>query len=289
MSKVIVVTGGGSGIGKSITEMLPREYTVLITGRNLDKLNKLADTLNAQGYHIETATCDVSKREDVAALAAKAAGLGEIERVIHCAGISGGMGNAESVFRINALGTVHVNQEFYKVMEGGIICDIASDSGYMLPAFLLPSKKVYLSVLEDEEYFIQKCVKKCKISKDEKLQASIAYLASKNFARWYSQSCAYKYMLNKKIRVFSISPGFVKTPMTDLEQGEATDCMLSYSGLKRGAEAEELAYLAVSLSDPRCGYLLGTDVLCDGGCVNNGYGLTTATKRYSGGSENEKW
>ena len=77
--------------------------------------------------------------------------------------------------------------------------------------------------------------------------------------------------------------------MTDKEQGEATDTMLSYTAFRRGAEPEELAYVITALADDRARYLIGTDILCDGGAVNNGYGMLTATKRYKEQSLKENW
>ncbi len=286
--KINVVTGGGSGIGKAVAAMLPKDETVIITGRNLDKLNKTAEAMNTEGCRIQAMTCDVSRREDVRKLAEYAASLGEVSKVIHCAGVSGSMADRETILRINALGTVHVNQEFCKVMNGGCIVDIASDSGYMLPKLMLPGKKVYRLAITDEEAFIAKMTKKAKLGKEE-ISSQIAYMISKNFARWYAERCAFKYMATKGIRVLSVSPGFVKTPMTDAEQGEATDTMLSYSGWKRGAEPEELAYVITALADDRARYLIGADILCDGGCVNNGYGMLTATKRYNEQALNENW
>ena len=114
-------------------------------------------------------------------------------------------------------------------------------------------------------------------------------MMSKRFVQWYAQNCAYKYMDTKGIRVFSVSPGFVKTPMTEKEQGIASETMLSYSGLKRGAEPEELGFLITSLVDDRCGYLVGTDVLCDGGCINNGYFIKNSRVKYDGHSSKENW
>lgn len=287
--KVNVVTGGGSGIGKAVAAMLPKDETVIITGRSVGKLEKTVEELNASGCRAAAAACDVSRREDVKKLAEYAASLGEISKVIHCAGVSGSMADRETIMRINALGTVHVNQEFYKVMNGGCIVDIASDSGYMLPGIMLPGKSVYRLAVTDEEAFISKMVKKAKLGKKEEVNAQIAYMISKNFARWYAERCAFKYMANKGIRVLSVSPGFVKTPMTDKEQGEATDTMLSYTAFRRGAEPEELAYVITALADDRARYLIGTDILCDGGAVNNGYGMLTATKRYKEQSLKENW
>lgn len=289
MGKVYVVTGGGSGIGKSVASMLPKDGTVIITGRSVEKLEKTAEQLRANGSNVVCCACDVSKLEDVRKLAEYAASLGEVDKVINCAGVSGSMGSRETIFRINCLGTVHVNREFYKVMNGGVICDIASDSADMLPKFLLPSEKVYKLILEDEEKFIAKIAKKAKILKDENANANFAYMMSKNFVRWYSSHCAFKYMAEKGIRVFSVSPGFVKTPMTDAESGDATDTMLGYAPVNRGAEPEELAYLITSLCDDRCSYLMGTDVMCDAGCVANGYGVLTALKKYDRHPVKENW
>ena len=286
--KINVVTGGGSGIGRAVAAMLPKDETVIITGRGLKKLDQTAAELNAAGCHVLTMACDTSRREEVRALAEYAASLGEVDKVIHCAGVSGSMADRETIIRINALGTVHINQEFYKVMNGGCIVDIASDSGYMLPKLMLPGKSVYRLALTDEEAFVAKMARKAKLGKEE-IGSQIAYMISKNFARWYAGQCAYKYMATKHIRVLSVSPGFVKTPMTDAEQGEATETMLSYSGWKRGAEPEELAYVITALADDRARYLIGADILCDGGAVTNGFGMLTATKRYNEQSLNENW
>jgi len=274
--RVHVVTGGGSGIGCAVAEMLPKDDAVLITGRHKDKLAQVARELNARGHHIETAACDVSKREDVSALAAFASSFGHIATVVHAAGISGSMGNSEGIVRINALGTVYVNQEFYKVMHGGCIVDVASNSGYMLPKILVPEKR-YPLVLEDEEAFVSALVHRAALVPGKGVAPQIAYMISKNFARWYSGQCALKYMRTRQIRVFSVSPGYVETPMTEKEKGKATDILLSYSGPGRGAAPEELAYLICALADERCGYLMGTDVLCDGGCVTAGYRMSVAT------------
>ncbi len=287
--KINVVTGGGSGIGRAAAAILPKDEKVIITGRSLKKLEQTAEALNAGGCQALTMPCDTSVREDVRELAEYAASLGEVDKVIHCAGISGSMGDRASIIRINALGTVHVNQEFYKVMRGGCIIDIASDSGYMLPKLLLPGKRTYRLALTDEEAFVARMAKKARLLRKEEVDSQIAYMISKNFARWYAERCAFKYMAEKGIRVLSVSPGFVKTPMTDAEQGEATETMLSYTGWKRGAEPEELAYVITALADERARYLIGADVLCDGGAVNNGFGMLTATKRYDERSLKEAW
>ena len=287
--KINVVTGGGSGIGRAVAAMLPEDETVIIAGRTLRKLEDAARELGAQGRSVLTAVCDVSRRGDVSELARFAASLGGVDRVVHCAGVSGSMADCETIIRINALGTVHVNQEFYKVMRGGCIVDIASDSGYMLPKLLLPGKRVYRLALTDEEAFAAKMSGRARLTGNKEINSQIAYMFSKDFARRYSAGCAFKYMALRGIRVFSVSPGYVKTPMTEIEKRKESENMLSYTGLRRAAEPEELAYVITALADDRARYLIGSDILCDGGAVGNGFGALTAGKKYSERSLTENW
>ena len=141
MKTVCVITGGGSGMGLAAAKCMPKEKIIVVTGRTLSKLEKAVAELGELGYEAYAKTCDTSKREDVIALAEYAAGLGVIKNVIHSAGLSPAMAKPETLMRVNALGTVYVNQEFSKRMtEGGVIVDISSNSAYMLPDFLANKK-----------------------------------------------------------------------------------------------------------------------------------------------------
>ena len=286
---VCVVTGGGSGIGRAVAEAFGKEVVTVITGRSENKLRNVQEEMNAAGYHVEVKACDIAKREEVKALAAYAAGFGRVTKVVNCAGVSGTMADPETIIRINCLGTVYINQEFFRVMDGGCIVDISSQGGYMLPGLMTPSDKVYSLILEDEEAFVRKCTKKAMVMRKPELNGHMAYMLSKNFVRWYAKKCAYKYAAEKGLRVVSVSPGFVKTEMTDKEPVEASAIVLSYSGLNRPCRPEEMAFLIASIADERCGYLSGVDILCDAGCMANGYGMMTATKKYDGHGRKEKW
>lgn len=289
MDKVVVVTGGGSGIGKAVVKCLPKEYIIVVADVNEKNLNDACVEFTNLGYRIIPFVFDVSKRDEVKALANKACQFGKIERMINCAGISGTMSSVDKVFKINALGTVYMNQEFYEVMDNAVICNIASNSSYILPKILLPSKRTFKLALSNEQKFLRRCVCKSKIFHQKYLNGDMAYLISKTFIRWYVSNCAYKYISTKNIRIFSVSPGYVNTPMTEKEKGKLTENMLSYCGLNKGADPKEIAQIIVSLSNPSCSYLIGSDVICDGGCINNKFGITTFYKKYNGKSKNEKW
>lgn len=266
MAKVCVVTGGGSGMGLQSALQMPKDRIIVVSGRTESKLQKAVETLKAAGFEAYAKACDTSKRESVKALAEYAASLGEIKNVIHAAGVSPAMKvTPEEIMKINALGTVYVNQEFSKLMNrGSVIVDIASMSAYALPKMAIP-KKAYLLADTDENQFITKALKMGKMIKDPYLKNGFAYSVSKNFVTWYSAKCAFEYG-PKGIRVVSLSPGLIATDMGNLET-EHGGSMLQFSCEERMGKPEELGFAIASLADERNGYLAGVDILCDGGTI----------------------
>ncbi len=266
MAKVCVVTGGGSGMGLQSALQMPNDRIIVVSGRTESKLQKAVETLRAAGFEAYAKACDTSNRESVRALAEYAASLGEIKNVIHAAGVSPAMKvTPEEIMKINALGTVYVNQEFSKLMnKGSVIVDIASMSAYALPKMAIP-KKAYLLADKDENLFITKALKMGKMIKDPYLKNGFAYSVSKNFVTWYSAKCAFEYG-GKGIRVVSLSPGLIATDMGNLET-EHGGSMLQSSCEERMGKPEELGYAIATLADERNGYLAGVDILCDGGTI----------------------
>ena len=264
MKDVLVVTGGGSGMGLAAAKFTPTEKIVVISGRTVAKLEKAVKELKDLGIEAYAFACDTSKRESVKALVEYCASLGNVKNVINAAGVSPAMNvTPEDILRINALGTVYVNQEFSKVMKpGSVIVDISSNSAYQLPAFLIP-KKLYLLADQDEEAFVAKMVKKAWMIKDAYLKNGMLYGLSKNFVCWYAQKCAYEYGL-KGIRVASLSPGLIATDMGNLEK-ENGGFLIKFACEERMGKPEELGYAIATLADERNGYLAGVDILCDGG------------------------
>ena len=266
MKDVLVITGGGSGMGLATAKFTPKEKIIVISGRTVAKLENAVQELKDLGYEAYAYACDTSKRESVKALAEYCASLGNIRNVINAAGVSPAMKvTPDSILRINAIGTVYVNQEFSKLMKAGsVIVDISSNSAYQLPGFMVP-KKLYPLAEQDEEAFITKMIKKTWMLKDPYLKNGMAYSFSKNFVCWYAQKCAYEYGL-KGIRVVSLSPGLIATDMGNLEK-ENGGFLVKFACEERMGTPEELGYAIATLADERNGYLAGVDILCDGGSV----------------------
>lgn len=261
-----MVTGGGSGMGLSAAGYMSRDKILVIAGRTVAKLEKAKNVLEAKGFTVYPHAVDTSDRESVRELACFAAGLGTITNVINAAGISPSMGKPEQILRINALGTVYMNQEFAKQMPcGSVIVDIASNSAYVLPSILV-RPGTYRLADTDEEAFLRKCLKLSRLVKGDYQRAGFAYAISKNFTVWYAQKSAFE-LGGKGIRVVSLSPGLIATGMGKLEKNEGGS-LLSYGAEKRMGTPDELGFAIASLADERNGYLAGVDVLCDGGCTN---------------------
>ena len=150
MKNVCVITGGGSGMGLEAAKFMPKEKIIVLSGRTEKKLEKAVQELTELGCTAYLKTCDTSSRESVRELAEFAASLGEVKNVINSAGLSPAMSDPETILRVNALGTVYINQEFSKVMKAGsVILDVASNSAYVLPKFLI-NEKTYALAETDE-------------------------------------------------------------------------------------------------------------------------------------------
>ena len=262
---VCVITGGGSGMGLAAAKCMPKEKIIVVTGRTMSKLEKAVKELEDLGYEAYAKTCDTSKREQVRELAEFAASLGEIKNVINSAGLSPAMAKPEQLIRVNALGTVYVNEEFSKLMKAGsVIVDISSNSAYILPGFLA-NKKTFALADKDEDMFVKKILGLPNKLKGYKA-SGLAYGLSKKFVIWYAAKCAYEYG-TKGIRVCSLSPGLIATDMGNLESEEGGN-LINTTAERRMGKPEELGFAIASVADERNGYLAGVDILVDGGSVN---------------------
>ncbi len=267
MKNVCVITGGGSGMGLEAAKFMPKEKIIVLSGRTEKKLEKAVQELTELGYTAYLKTCDTSSRESVRELAEFAASLGEVKNVINSAGLSPAMSDPETILRVNALGTVYINQEFSKVMKAGsVILDVASNSAYVLPKFLI-NEKTYALAETDENAFVQKLIKKSNMAKGDYQRSGFAYSLSKNFVVWYAKKCAFEFG-KKGIRVVSLSPGLIATDMGNLEAKEG-GMLIPFTAENRMGKPEELGFALYSVSDERNGYLAGVDVLCDGGSTTN--------------------
>ena len=234
--KTILVTGASSGIGQATAvECAQMGAEVVITGRDTERLQATADlmgTLNAQ------IAADLTKQEDVERLVAA---LPPLDGAVLCAGNSttlplqfGSREKFDEMFNVNFFAPVELLRLMYKkkvLQKGASVVLIASIGG---THSFMPGNGVY--------------------------GASKAALNSlmKYAAREYA---------SRKIRVNSICPGMVDTPL--IHRGTITEEQLAEDAkrypLGRYGKPDDIANGAVYLLSDASSWLTGHDLVIDGG------------------------
>lgn len=194
--KVAVVTGASSGIGKGIaTALAERQVQLVLAGRNQARLeetaNHLKETYNAQ---VETVITDVTQRQQVEQLVERAKShYGHLDVIVNSAGqmlspaiTDGDVEAWETMIDVNVKGTLYgINAALphFKKQGSGHIINIASISGF------------------------------------EVTKQSTMYSATKAAIHTITQGLE-KELARTGIRVTSISPGMVDTPMGSGDFGD---------------------------------------------------------------------
>lgn len=265
MSRVTVITGGAGGMGVATAALLGRERTLVLADVRAERLATATADLAERGITVTAQVCDVTDRQAVEKVFATAAGLGTLGSVVHTAGVSPSMGEAQYVMRTNALGTLNVNEVFYdRAGEGAAIVNVASMAAHMLPDEMVPTAKFDLA-FTDEAAFMTEMLAVCEIAPDE-MRSGLAYSVSKAFVRWYCTSQAERFN-GRGLRVVSVSPGSIDTEMGRLEEQSGAGAMVTDAAVPRWGTAEEMAELLAFCVSDRAGYLTGTDILNDGGVI----------------------
>lgn len=144
--QVIIVTGGGSGIGRCTAhELAALGAQVVITGRKIEKLDKVIGEISADGGKVKGLVCDIRDEEQVkATIAAVISEFGKIDGLVNNAGgqfpaaletIS--INGFDAVIRNNLHGTFLMMREAYNqwmAKHGGSIVNMTADMWGGMPS-----------------------------------------------------------------------------------------------------------------------------------------------------------
>ena len=133
--KVVVITGGNSGLGEATAKILSTEHQVIILGRNAAEIEKVSKELNCGGI-----VCDITKSSQIKnAVEEIVKKHGKIDCLINCAGvwikgpIEENTGEEiEKSVSVNVLGTFLVANALVpqlKKQKHGRIINISSRAG----------------------------------------------------------------------------------------------------------------------------------------------------------------
>lgn len=243
--KVAIITGAGSGQGAEEARIFAREGAkVVATDIQVDKVNAVAEEITSSGGEAFSFNHDVTKQEDWEMVVKETVNrFSKVDILINNAGIGGaeGFGLIDSIdldgwnkfMTVNAtsnfLGIKAVVPEMRKNGKGSIV-NISSMAGIIGGA------------------------------------AGVHYTASKGATRLLTKGAAVE-LGPDNIRVNSIHPGFINTPMTSvvLDDEAMTTNALKDIPLGIIGEPEDVAYLALFLASDEARFITGAEHLIDGG------------------------
>ena len=236
VGKTILVTGASSGIGQAIAVAISKMgATVIISGRNKDKLNNTLSLMSGDSNCIVTA--DLTKGDDISSLADY---VPQLNGIVHCAGI-GHRRPAKLLTAYDIESVMHAN------FSGSVL----------LQAALLSKKKVKK---DSSIVFI------ASKAADYPSPGNSVYSASKGALISYAKCLALE-LAPRGIRVNCICPAMVWTDL--ILQNEVTLAELKESEkdypLKRYGKPEDIAYLAVYLLSDASSWMTNSCIDITGG------------------------
>ncbi|GAK04563.1 3-oxoacyl-[acyl-carrier protein] reductase [Geomicrobium sp. JCM 19037] len=259
MNNVYVITGGTGGMGRATAEQVGSHGTVLLADINEARLQEAKQHLLEKGItDVHYQTVDITNRQDVQALADRAASLGKLRALIHTAGVSPTMGDARQMLNVNLVGTGIILDSFYPLAEEGtaVVC-ISSMSAHN------PPKEGPYTPLLKQPLADNTVEQLLPMTEDN---SGSAYALSKLGVLLIVEDQALAWG-KKGARIVSVSPGSINTPMGKQEaEGQPMMAkMLDVTPLQRFGEAEEIASAVTFLVSDQASYITGTDLRVDGG------------------------
>jgi NAD(P)-dependent dehydrogenase (short-subunit alcohol dehydrogenase family) len=244
--KVVLITGGGSGIGRATALAFAREgAAVAVAGRRADPLDHTVRLIATEGGQATTIQADVSSPADA-------------ERLV-----------ATTVSRYGAL---HIAFNNAGIIEAGPLADMDEDRWDRQLAVNLTG--VFLAMKHEINHMRANgggviINTASNIGAHMRLPFLGAYAASKAAVSALTRAAAREY-IEAGVRINAISPGPIDTPMslrpgeTEADRAERLKTALPAG---RPGTVSEAAAAVLWLASPEAGFTVGHDLVIDGGAT----------------------
>jgi NAD(P)-dependent dehydrogenase (short-subunit alcohol dehydrogenase family) len=229
--KTALVTGAGRGIGRAIAETFASEGArVLATGRGAT--SEFVDD-------IEWHQLEVSSEDDWRRV------------VAHAEQVAGGVD-----VLVNNAGIITYDLPHEVTLEDWNRVVAVNQTGAWLGM-----REVIPSMLRRGSGSI---VNVSSIWGNAAVAGAHAYHATKGAIRQMSKSAAITYAKDG-IRVNSLHPGFIVTPLTDVQDPSINEYVVSQTPMGRAGQPDEVAQGAVFLASDESSFMTGSELVIDGG------------------------
>lgn len=244
--KVVIVTGGASGIGEASALAFSREgATVVVADVQVTRGEELVGRIQSVDGKAIFIKCDVSLESDIKNMIDKTIStFGRLDCAFNNAGIEGATGDTTICTNENWDKTININ----------------------LKAVWLCMKYQIPEMLKNGGGAIVNC---SSIAGIVGFSGIPAYTASKHGVIGLTQTAALEFA-NKKIRVNAICPGVIQTPMIErFTQGstEAIKSLAEGAPMERTGLPSEIANAALWLCSDASSFVTGHSLVADGGWV----------------------
>ncbi|MBJ7517081.1 MAG: SDR family oxidoreductase [Stenotrophomonas sp.] len=240
--KTAIVTGGVSGIGLAVAEMLAASGAAIsVWDLKQEAVDATTEALRGKGVKAIGIALDVTDETAVeAAVARTVAELGSVDIAVNNAGIAGPAASSgdypidgwRKVIDVNLTSVFLCQraqiQAMRKAGNGGSIINMASILGQVGYA------------------------------------GSVAYAAAKHGVVGLTQTAAWEHAADQ-IRINAVGPGFISTPLLEQMDPKVRATLESRHALKRLGTPEEVAALVAWLASDAASFATGTYYAIDGG------------------------
>lgn len=239
--KVAFVTGGGSGIGEACALMLARQgAAVAVIDLKIDVAQKVAEKIAKSGGKAIALVADVANDSQVASSIQETINkFGGLHIAVNNAGIGGDIAPTaeQSIDGWRKVLSVNLDGVFY-CMRNQIPAMLKSGGGSIINIASILGQVGFAN--------------------------SAGYVAAKHGVVGLSKTTALEYA-TQGIRVNSVGPGFINTPLLGALPKEALDPIAQMHALKRLGESDEVAALVTFLASDEASFITGNYYAVDGG------------------------
>ena len=268
-NKDVMILVGAGQIGMAIARRVGYGKKIVIGDKKIENANDIAKIMNDAGYDVYAMEMDLSSRESILNIIAKAKEYGDITMLVNAAGVSPSQASIETILKVDLYGTAVLLEEVGKVIaKGRVGVTISSQSGRRMPQ--LTQEEDFLLATTPTEDLLN-----LEILNEKNIKDTLhAYQMAKRCNEKRVMAEAVKWG-ERGARINDIAPGIIVTPLAIDEfngpRGDFYKNMFAKCPASRPGTADEVANIAELLMSDKGAFITGSTFLIDGGATSSYY------------------